>query len=96
LIPSEPAFNEPWEAEAFAMAVKLHQNGAFTWTEWAEMLSREIHSRDAPYYESWLSALEKIVEAKGLMSRPEREARINEWDRAAKTTPHGKPIELSR
>jgi nitrile hydratase accessory protein len=78
------------------MAVKLHENGAFTWTEWAEMLSREIHSRDAPYYESWLSALEKIVEAKGLMSRPEREARINEWDRAAKTTPHGKPIELSR
>jgi nitrile hydratase accessory protein len=94
LIPSEPAFNEPWEAEAFAMAVKLHESGAFTWAEWAEMLSSEIHSRDAPYYEHWLGALEKIVESKGLMSRPERLGRIDAWDRAAKATPHGRPIML--
>jgi nitrile hydratase accessory protein len=96
LIPSEPVFNEPWEAEAFAMAVKLHEQGAFTWSEWAEMLSKEIHSREAPYYEHWLAALEKIVEAKGLMSNAERTARIDAWDRAARATPHGQPIELSR
>jgi nitrile hydratase accessory protein len=94
LIPSEPVFNAPWEAEAFAMAVKLHEQGAFTWTEWAEFLSREIHAREAPYYEHWLSALENIVEAKGLMSHAERVVRIDAWDRAAKATPHGQPIEL--
>jgi nitrile hydratase accessory protein len=96
LTPPEPVFNEPWEAQAFAMVVKLHEAGAFTWSEWAEMLSQEIHAREAPYYESWLAALEKIVEAKGLMSNGERMQRIDAWDHAARATPHGKPIELSR
>ena len=92
----DPVFNEPWEAQAFAMAVKLHERGAFTWNEWAEMLGAEIKSSDAAYYEHWLSALEKIVEAKGLMSHKERINRVDEWDKAAKATPHGQPIELSR
>ena len=51
---------------------------------------------DAPYYEQWLAALEKIVEAKGLMSQVERLNRVDAWDRAAHATPHGQPIELSR
>jgi nitrile hydratase accessory protein len=92
----EPVFNEPWEAQAFAMVVKLHERGAFTWTEWAEALSAEIKSSDKPYYEHWLSALEKIVEAKGLLSQMERLSRVDAWDRAARHTPHGKPIELTR
>ena len=92
----EQVFNEPWEAQAFAMVVKLHERGAFTWTEWAEFLGAEINAREAPYYESWLAALEKIVEAKGLMSQAERLTRVDAWDRAAHATPHGQPIELSR
>ena len=91
-----PVFNEPWEAQAFAMVVKLHERGCFTWTEWAETLGAEIKSKDAPYYEHWLSALEKIVEAKGLLSHGERINRIGAWDRAAHATPHGQSIELSR
>jgi nitrile hydratase accessory protein len=92
----DPVFNEPWEAQAFAMVVKLHEGGAFTWTEWAEVLGAEIKSSDRPYYEHWLAALEKIVEAKGLMSHGERLNRVEAWDRAAHATPHGQPIELSR
>ena len=92
----DPVFNEPWEAQAFAMVVKLHERGHFTWSEWAETLGAEIKSRDAPYYEHWLAALEKIVEAKGLMSQGERLNRVEAWDRAAHATPHGQPIELSR
>ena len=92
----DPVFNEPWEAQAFAMVVKLHERGHFTWSEWAETLGAEIKSRDAPYYEQWLAALEKIVEAKGLMSQVERLNRVDAWDRAAHTTPHGQPIELNR
>ena len=94
--PEDRVFNEPWEAQAFAMVVKLHESGAFTWTEWAETLGREIKSSDRPYYEHWLSALEKIAEAKGLMSNNERLERVAAWDRAAHATPHGQPIELSR
>ena len=90
-----PVFAEPWEAQAFAMAVKLHERGVFTWGEWAETLGAELHAHaERPYYESWLAALEKLVEAKGVMSDPERHARIDAWDRAAKATPHGQPIIL--
>jgi nitrile hydratase accessory protein len=92
--PDKP-FNAPWEAEAFAMAVKLHEAGCFSWSEWAEALGAELKAEpDRPYYESWLAALERMVEAKGLMSAAERTARIAAWDRAARATPHGKPILL--
>jgi nitrile hydratase accessory protein len=93
--PEDPVFGEPWEAQAFAMAVSLHDRGLFTWPEWAEALAREIAAdQSRGYYESWLAALEKLVEAKRLMSEDERLARIEAWDRAAKATPHGKPVEL--
>jgi nitrile hydratase accessory protein len=95
LPPEDPVFNEPWEAQAFAMAVSLNAKGFFTWTEWAAALAGEVAADpDRSYYESWLAALEKLVEAKRLMSEDERLARIDAWDRAAKATPHGQPIEL--
>jgi nitrile hydratase accessory protein len=94
-VPESPVFNEPWEAQAFAMAVSLNEKGVFTWTEWAAALAREISAdADRSYYECWLTALEKLVEAKKVMTEEERLARIDEWDRAARATPHGKPIEL--
>ena len=37
-----PVFAEPWQAQAFAMAVQLHERGLFTWPEWAETLGRRI------------------------------------------------------
>jgi nitrile hydratase accessory protein len=97
LKPSDPEkpFAAPWEAEAFAMTVKLYEAGHFTWGEWAEELGAQIkHVPDRAYYESWLAALESIVERKNLMSQPERVARISAWDRAARATPHGQPILL--
>ena len=95
----DPVFAEPWQAQAFAMTVKLHEAGLFTWPEWADMLSAEIAAAgpdDAAenYYSHWLSALEKISEAKGAMSQSERLERKDAWDRAARATPHGEPIEL--
>ncbi|WP_373503583.1 nitrile hydratase accessory protein [Aestuariivirga sp.] len=92
-----PVFARPWEAQAFAMAVKLNEAGVFTWVEWAETLGAELKAQpERPYYESWLAALERLVEAKGVMSEGERLARVDAWDRAAKATPHGQPITLSR
>jgi len=95
----EPVFAEPWQAQAFAMTVKLHEMGLFTWVEWADALSREIAAAgpgDAAenYYTRWLAALEKITQNKGALSEAERLERKDAWDRAAKATPHGSPIEL--
>lgn len=38
----EPVFAEPWQAQAFAIAVELHRRGLFTWREWADALAAEI------------------------------------------------------
>jgi nitrile hydratase accessory protein len=99
-----PVFREPWEAQAFAMAVRLHAAGHFTWTEWAATLAEQIQQAQAAgdpdlgdtYYRHWLVALERLVAAKGLVSRDELAHRKTEWEEAARTTPHGAPIELRR
>jgi len=95
-----PVFRAPWEAQAFGMVVALHQRGCFTWKEWARHLADEIAAAKARgeaddgtrYYEHWLAALEKIVADKGLVSAPELATRKDEWDRAARATPHGQPV----
>ncbi len=97
-----PVFRAPWEAQAFALAVKLHEAGHFTWKEWAAYLSQEIASArergeqddGSRYYHHWLAALEKIVAEKDLVTAHELLDRKDEWDRAARETPHGRPIEL--
>ena len=64
-----PVFREPWQAQAFALAVQLNAEGAFTWTEWAQALSAEL-ARDptddgSRYYEHWVAALETLVAGRG-------------------------------
>ena len=95
----EPVFAEPWQAQAFAMTVQLHEQGLFTWPEWAQTLGAEISAGgeadvEGGYYAHWLAALETIVQAKGALSEAERLDRKAAWDRAARATPHGEPIEL--
>jgi nitrile hydratase accessory protein len=97
-----PVFQAPWEAQAFAMAVRLYEAGHFTWTEWSERLAAEITRAQAAgdpdrgdtYYHHWLATLERLVGEKGLITADELGRRKTEWDRAARATPHGKPIEL--
>jgi hypothetical protein len=98
-----PVFREPWEAQAFSMALALHQRGLFTWTEWAATLAEEIKRAQAAgdpdtgetYYRHWLAALEHIVATKGIASMNTLACYRDAWDRAADRTPHGKPITLS-
>jgi nitrile hydratase accessory protein len=97
-----PVFRAPWEAQAFAMTLALHQRGLFTWTEWAQALAAEIARAQAAgdpdlgdtYYRHWLAALEALVASKGAGSRDELLHYRHAWDRAAARTPHGQPIEL--
>jgi nitrile hydratase accessory protein len=97
-----PVFAEPWEAQAFALAVKLSEQGHFTWKEWAAALADELKaaaSRGEPddgsrYYQHWLAALERLVAAKGLSDPAALLARKQAWAEAYRHTPHGKPVEL--
>jgi nitrile hydratase accessory protein len=69
-----PAFAEPWQAQAFALAVRLSADGHFTWSEWAAALAAELEAAarhgtpddGSRYYEHWLAALERLVENKQL------------------------------
>jgi len=97
-----PVFREPWEAQAFAMALALHERGLFTWPEWAATLAAEIKRAQAAgdpdlgdtYYRHWLAALERIVTGKGLANDQVLARYRAAWDHAADRTPHGLPIEL--
>lgn len=97
-----PVFGEPWEAQAFAMALALYDRGLFTWPEWAATLAKEIKIAQAAgdpdtgdtYYRHWLNALEHLVAEKGITSSDMLTRYFKAWDHAADRTPHGKPIEL--
>jgi len=98
-----PVFRQPWEAQAFAMALTLHARGVFTWTEWAATLADEIRRAQAKgdadtgetYYLHWLATLERLVAEKGVASAATLDRYRDAWDHAADRTPHGRPIELT-
>jgi len=97
-----PVFRQPWEAQAFAMALALHERGLFTWPEWAAMLAAEIKRAQAAgdpdtgetYYLHWLATLERMVATKGVATADTLARYHDAWDHAADRTPHGDPIEL--
>lgn len=102
-IPQGPVFAEPWQAQAFALAVTLCEQGHFTWKEWADALADQLSaaaSRGEPddgshYYHHWLAALEHLVTVKRLADSAALLTRKEAWAEAYRCTPHGKPIELA-
>jgi nitrile hydratase accessory protein len=98
-----PVFEEPWQAQAFALAVQLHAAGAFSWSDWAAALSAELKAADTRgepddgtrYYEHWLAALERLALARDLTDTAALDARKHAWADAYRRTPHGKPVELA-
>ena len=97
--PEAPPFDEPWQAQAFAMAVALNKRGLFAWSEWTKALGAEIaagpaESGNEGYFQAWLRALEKMLIAKGAASDGELRDLAEAWRAAAEATPHGQPIVL--
>jgi nitrile hydratase accessory protein len=98
----EPVFAEPWQAQAFALAVKLSEQGYFTWKEWAAALAVELAAAadrgeaddGSRYYHHWLAALEGLIQSKGLLDQAALAERKEAWADAYRHTPHGKPVEL--
>lgn len=97
-----PVFAEPWQAQAFALAVRLSAQGHFTWTEWAAALAAQLQAaadRGQPddgshYYEHWLAALEALVIEKKLTEPVALLERKEAWADAYRHTPHGRPVTL--
>jgi nitrile hydratase accessory protein len=95
-----PVFDEPWQAEAFALVVHLQQTGAFSWSEWTQVLAGEVAAAGeaadgARYYEHWLAALESLVTRHGMAGPEALAARKQAWAAAYERTPHGQPVTLS-
>ncbi len=98
-----PVFREPWEAQAFALAIDAHARGLFSWPEWAAALSAQIKAAQVAgdpdtgetYYQHWLAALEALTVQKGAASRAQLEHVQAAWDHAARATPHGQPVVLA-
>ncbi len=62
-----PVFAEPWQAQAFAITLQLHENGAFAWPDWAARLAARIAAHpQEDYWESWLAALEAMLAERGI------------------------------
>ena len=99
-----PVFREPWEAQAFALVVAMHQRGLFTWADWAQALSAAIaRAREAGdpdtgdrYYHHWLEALERLVVERGLAPALALGALRQAWRTAGEITLHGQPVVLGR
>ena len=97
-----PVFREPWQAQAFAMTLALHERGLFAWSEWAAMLGEAIKAAQAAgdpdtgetYYHHWLVTLERMMAEKAVTTPADLASHRDAWERAAHRTPHGQPIEL--
>jgi len=101
---TDRVFAEPWEAQAFGLAVELSRRGYFTWKEWTAALADELRKAEhggqvddgSHYYEYWLRALEGLLIDKQLTDRSALLERKEEWADAYRHTPHGKPVELHK
>ena len=99
-----PVFAEPWQAQAFGLAVQLSAEGHFTWREWALALAEELKAAEdrgeaddgSHYYEHWLVALERLVTSKGLADAAALATRKEAWADAYRHTPHGQPVALKK
>jgi nitrile hydratase accessory protein len=98
-----PVFREPWQAQAFALAIDAHARGLFSWPEWAAELSAQIKAAQLAgdpdtgetYYRHWLAALEAITIQKGAATRAQLAQVQQAWGRAAKAKPHGQAVVLA-
>ena len=100
----EPVFAEPWEAHAFAIAVKLSENGLLNWSEFSDTLAKKIKivkeqrlsDSSNTYYHIWLSALETILFEKKILKKSDLKKSIKQWRSAYLSTKHGKTVILEK
>lgn len=98
----EPAFEQPWHAQTFALTVHLNESGRFTWADWVSRfsatlarhgVSRDLNGGD-DYFTAWLETLEAILAEDGVAPAEEVETTREGWKQAYLETPHGHPVVL--
>jgi hypothetical protein len=102
LAPPGRAFDEPWQAEALALAEAMVRAGHFTATDWAGALGAALAAAEAlgeadtlaTQYGAVLEALEGLCDSRAGISGDDRAARRAAWEAAYLRTPHGRPVEL--
>ena len=68
----ELVFEAPWQGRVFGMALAVVERLGVPWTEFQRRLIAEIAAHpDAPYYDAWLAALERVVVEHGLATADE-------------------------
>lgn len=102
MTPEKP-FDEPWQAELFALTVALSEAGAFGWPDWTRAFGATLKRHGAvksldggaDYWAAWLETLEGLLDAAGTASEAETHAMRHRWEAAYLATPHGKPVRLA-
>jgi nitrile hydratase accessory protein len=92
-------FDEPWQAQALALAVALQDAGVISPAEWAEALGRRrsgdgLRDDGGDYYDCVVVALEDVLASRNIASQAAVSALADAWTRAARATPHGMAIVL--
>ena len=102
-VPAPSKFDEPWQAQLFALTVALNEAGHFGWPDWTRAFGATLKRRgaeraqdgSADYYAAWLETLEALLDASGGAPRTEAAAVKAAWDAAYRSTPHGKPVRIA-
>ncbi len=101
--PAAPSqFDDPWQAQVFALTVALSDAGHFPWTDWAQAFGATLKRHGAnraldggaDYFNAWLETLESLLEQRGLAGQAEARTIRAAWEQAYLSTPHGQPVKL--
>lgn len=99
----EPAFEEPWHAQLFALTVHLNETGHFSWPDWAAAfgetlkdhgLAKDLNGGE-DYFRAWLDTLERLLADRQMASFNDLSDLKAAWENAYLSTPHGDPVKLS-
>ena len=94
------AFEAPWHAQAFALAVALNEAGHFSWPDWTVLFGAELEQarQHGPldgsddYYIAWVAALEQMLTRIGMADAGLLAVMKANWEDAFLSTPHGQPV----
>ena len=101
--PQPSKFDEPWQAQLFALTVALNEAGHFAWPDWAAAFGATLKRRGAEraqdggadYYAAWLETLEGFLDARGHAPTAEALKAKVAWEAAYLATPHGQPVKIA-
>lgn len=93
IAPDKP-FDQPWQAQVFALTVALNEAGWLDWPDWAAAFGA-ARAGEGDYFTDWLDTLQRLLAERGVADAATIAALTAGWQRAARATPHGSPIELA-